>query len=84
VVVLCRKSTDPSWEGEEPSAATGEEDQSAAVEEFAPLPQAETAAQVAEATMQEATMVEGMCVAPMLAAPCSSRRPHILTLCALW
>jgi hypothetical protein len=25
-VVLCRKSTDLSWEGEEPSAAAGEED----------------------------------------------------------
>jgi hypothetical protein len=84
VVVLCRKSTDPSSEGEEPGAATGEEYQSTAVEKSAPLPQAETVAQVADATPQEATMVEGMCVAPMLAAPCSSRSPHILTLCALW
>jgi hypothetical protein len=57
--VLCRKSTDLSWEGEEPIAAAGEEDRSAEVEESAPLPQTETVAQAAEATSQEATMVEG-------------------------
>jgi hypothetical protein len=48
--VLCRKSTDLSWEGEEPSAAAGEEDPSPAVEESTTLPQAETIAQGAEAT----------------------------------
>jgi hypothetical protein len=58
-VVLCRKSTDLSWEGEEPSATAGEEDPSPAVEESAPFPQAETVAQVAEATPSEATIVEG-------------------------
>jgi hypothetical protein len=56
--VLCRKSTVLSWEGEEPSEATGE-DRLAAVEESASLPQTETVAQAAEATPQEATMVEG-------------------------
>jgi hypothetical protein len=40
--VLCRKSTDLSWEGEEPSAAAAEEDPLPAVEESATLPQAET------------------------------------------
>jgi hypothetical protein len=59
VVVLSRKFTDLSWEGEEPSAAAGEEDWSPAVEESTPLPQAETIAQVAEATPQEATMMDG-------------------------
>jgi hypothetical protein len=39
--VLCRKSTDLSWDGEEPSAAAGEEGRSAGVEELAPLPQTE-------------------------------------------
>jgi hypothetical protein len=55
----CRKSTDLSWEGEEPSAATGEEDPSPVVEESAPVPQGETVVRVAEATPQEATIVEG-------------------------
>jgi hypothetical protein len=57
--VLCRKSTDLSWEDEEPSAAAGEEDRSAEVEESAPLSQTETIVQAMEATPQEATMVEG-------------------------
>jgi hypothetical protein len=58
-IVLCRKSSDLSWDGEEPSAAAGEEGRSAEVEESTPLPQTKTAAQAVEATMQEATMVEG-------------------------
>jgi hypothetical protein len=48
-----------SWEGEEPSAAAGEKDPSPAVEEFVPLPQAETVTQVSEAMPPEATVVEG-------------------------
>jgi hypothetical protein len=58
--VLCRKSTYLSWEGEEPSAAAGEEDPSPAVEESTSLPRAETVAQGVEATPPEATVVEGM------------------------
>jgi hypothetical protein len=42
--ILCRKSTDMSWEGEEPSTAAAEKDPSAAVEESTSLPQAETVA----------------------------------------
>jgi hypothetical protein len=57
--VLCRKSTDLSWEGDEPSAAVTEEDSTPAAEEFAPLPQAETVASVIEATLPEASIVEG-------------------------
>jgi hypothetical protein len=57
--VLCRKSTDLSWEGEEPSAAATEENPSSAVEESSFLPQAETVARGAEATPPEATVVEG-------------------------
>jgi hypothetical protein len=57
--VLCRKSTDLSWEGDEPSAAADEENPMLAVEESAPLPQAETVAPGAEATPPEATVVEG-------------------------
>jgi hypothetical protein len=57
--VLCRKSTDLSWEGEEPSTAAGEEESSPAVEESAALPQAEFVAQGAVPTPPEATIVEG-------------------------
>jgi hypothetical protein len=57
--VLCRKSTDLSWEGDEPSAAAAEENPTLAVEESTPLPQAETVAPGAEATPPEATLVEG-------------------------
>jgi hypothetical protein len=63
--VLCRKSTDLSWEGEEPDAAAVEEDPPAAIEESASLPQAETVAPCAEATLPEATVVEGMYTAMM-------------------
>jgi hypothetical protein len=57
--MLCRKSTNLSWEGEEPSAAAGEEDPSPAVEESATLPQAETIAQGVEATLPKDTVVRG-------------------------
>jgi hypothetical protein len=69
-IVLCRKSIDLSWDGDEPNAAAGEEDRLAGVQEPTPLPQTKV---VAEATPQEATMVEGMCTSPMLAALYSSR-----------
>jgi hypothetical protein len=58
--VLCRKSTDLSWEREEPSAAAGEEDRSEGVEESTALPQTKAVAQTTEATLHEATLVEGM------------------------
>jgi hypothetical protein len=49
--VLCRKSTDLYWEGDEPSAAAAEEVSAVAAEESAPLPQAETVTPVAEVTL---------------------------------
>jgi hypothetical protein len=58
-VVLCRKSTDLSWEGEEPSAVAGEENRSLAVEEAAPLPQAESGVQVTETAPPDVTIIEG-------------------------
>jgi hypothetical protein len=58
-LVLCKKSTDFSWEGDEPSTAAAEEVSTPAAEESAPLPQAETVAPVAEATLPEASVVEG-------------------------
>jgi hypothetical protein len=57
--VLCRKLTDLSWEGDEPSAAAAEENLTLAVEESTPQPQAKTVAPGAEATPPEATLVEG-------------------------
>jgi hypothetical protein len=57
--VLCRKSTDLSWEEDEPSAAVAEEDSAPAAEESAPLPQAETVALAVVATPPEANIVEG-------------------------
>jgi hypothetical protein len=64
-IVLCKKSTDLSWDGDEPSAADGEEDRSAGVQDTTPISQTKVAA---EATPQEATMVEHTCTSPMLAA----------------
>jgi hypothetical protein len=57
--VLCRKSTDLSWEGDEPNAVVAEEDSTPATEESSPLPQAETVAPATEATLSEASIVEG-------------------------
>jgi hypothetical protein len=57
--VLCRKSTDLSWEGDEPSTAATEEVYTPAAEESAPLPQAEIMMPVMEATLPEASVVEG-------------------------
>jgi hypothetical protein len=57
--VLCRKSTDLSWEGEEPSTAATEENPSPAVGESASLSQGETLAPGVEVTPPEATIVVG-------------------------
>jgi hypothetical protein len=51
--------TDLSWEGDEPSTAGAEENPTLAVEESAPLPQAETMAPGVEAMLPEASVVEG-------------------------
>jgi hypothetical protein len=57
--VLCRKSTDLSWEGDEPATAVVEEGATPPAEESAPAPQAEPEAPAAEATLPEASVVEG-------------------------
>jgi hypothetical protein len=76
--VLCRKSTDLSWEGEEPDVAATEENLSLAVEESASIPQSETVAPGSEATPPEATVVEGMYSLMTPFAP-GSRSPRELT-----
>jgi hypothetical protein len=57
--VLCRKSTDLTWDKDEPSTAMAEEESAPAAEESAPAPQAESEALVVEATLPEASIVEG-------------------------
>jgi hypothetical protein len=61
--VLCRKSTDLSWEGDEPSTAVAGEEVAPPAEESAPAPQAEPEAPAAEAMLPEASVVEGECSA---------------------
>jgi hypothetical protein len=71
--VLCRKSTNLSWEGDEPSATVAEEEVVLPAEESAPTPQAEPEAPAAEATLPEAIVVEGEYSAKAVVPPKSSR-----------
>jgi hypothetical protein len=57
-VCFCRKSTDLSWEGDEPSTTVAEEVAPPA-EESAPASQTEPKPPVTEASLPEASMVEG-------------------------
>jgi hypothetical protein len=57
--VLCRKSTDLSWEGDEPATAVAEEEAAPPAEESAPALQGESEASAAEATLPGASVVEG-------------------------
>jgi hypothetical protein len=60
-VYFCRKSTDLSWEGDEPSTMVAEEEVAPPVEESTPAPQVESEALAAEAALPEASVVEGKC-----------------------
>jgi hypothetical protein len=55
---FCRKSTDLSWEGDEPSSAVVEEDAPSA-EESSPASQAVPEPPAAETPLPEASVVEG-------------------------
>jgi hypothetical protein len=68
-VCFCNKSTDLSWEGDEPSATVAEEEVVPPVEESTPAPQMESEAPVAEAALPEASVVEGKCSAVGLIFP---------------
>jgi hypothetical protein len=57
--VLCRKSTDLTWDEGDPNAVMAEEDSAPAAEESAPAPQAESEAPAVEATLPKASIVEG-------------------------
>jgi hypothetical protein len=73
--IRCRKSTDLSWEGDEPSAAVAEEASALAAEESALLPQDETVAPAVEASLPEASMVEGEYTAQTQSSSKSSHSP---------
>jgi hypothetical protein len=68
-VYFYRKSTDLSWEGDEPSTTVAEEEVAPPVEESTPAPQVESEAPVAEAALPEASVVEGKCSAVDLIFP---------------
>jgi hypothetical protein len=57
--MLCRKSTDLSWEGDEPAAEVAGEETAPPPEESAPAPQEEFEAPATEATLPEARVTEG-------------------------
>jgi hypothetical protein len=73
----CRKSTDLSWEGDEPATAVAEEDVAPPAEESAPAPLAKSEAPTAEATLPEASIVEGEYSAQVQVALKSSRSRQI-------
>jgi hypothetical protein len=58
-VYFCRKSTDLSWEGDEPSTTVAEEEVAPPAEESTPAPQAELGVPATGATLPEASVVEG-------------------------
>jgi hypothetical protein len=68
-VYFCRKSTDLSWEGDEPSTVVAKEEAAPLAEESAPASQAEPEAPATEATLPEASVVEGKYSAEAIALP---------------
>jgi hypothetical protein len=68
-VYFCRKSTDLTWEGDEPSTAVAEEEAAPPTEESTPAPQAKSEAPAAGAALPEASVVEGEYSAEALAFP---------------
>jgi hypothetical protein len=68
-VYFGRKSTDLSWEGDEPSTAVAEEEVAPPAEESTPAPQAESEVPAAGAALPEASVVEGKYSAEALVFP---------------
>jgi hypothetical protein len=68
-VYFCRKSTDLSWEGGEPSTAVVEEEAAPPAEESTLAAQVESEAPAAGAALPEASVVEGEYSAEALAFP---------------
>jgi hypothetical protein len=76
-VYSCRKSTDLTWEGDEPATTVAEEGAAPPTEESAPAPQAESEAPTAEATLPEASFIEGEYSAQVQVTPKSSRSRQV-------
>jgi hypothetical protein len=72
-VYVCRKSTDLTWEGDEPSTAVAIEKAMPPAEESTPAPQTESETPAAGATLPEASVVEGKYSAEFIVLPKSSR-----------
>jgi hypothetical protein len=68
-VYFCRKSTDLSWEGDEPSTTVAEEEVAPPVEESTPAPQVGSEVPAAGAALPEVSVVEGKCSAVGLVFP---------------
>jgi hypothetical protein len=68
-VYFCRKSTDLSWEVDEPSTVVAEEEAMPPADESAPTPQAESEAPSAGAALPEASVVEGEYFAEAIVPP---------------
>jgi hypothetical protein len=68
-VYFCRKSTDLSSEGDEPSATVAEEEVAPPIKKSTPAPQVESEAPTAEAALPEASVVKGKCSAVGLVFP---------------
>jgi hypothetical protein len=58
-VYFCRKSTELSWEGDEPSTAVADKEAAPPAEESTPAPQAESEAPAAGAALPKASVVKG-------------------------
>jgi hypothetical protein len=58
-VYFCRKSTDLSWEGDEPSTVVAEEEVTPPAEESVPASQAVPEPPATGASLPEASVVEG-------------------------
>jgi hypothetical protein len=58
-VCFCRKSTDLSWEGDEPSTTVAEKEVAPPAEESAPASQAVPEPPATEASLPEASVVKG-------------------------
>jgi hypothetical protein len=68
-VYFCKKSTDLSWEGDEPSTVVVEEEAAPPADESSPAPQAESEASAAGAALPEASVVEGEYSAEAIVLP---------------
>jgi hypothetical protein len=68
-VYFCRKSTDLSSEGDEPSTTVAEEEVAPPSKESTPAPQAESEAPAVGAALPEASVVEGEYSIEVLAFP---------------